>query len=148
GPFFSTVALAGSVLNECASDAQKKKYLAPICRGEARATVAMLESSPNWNLSSSTISAAGGAITGEKLFVSDAAAADFILVVARDGVHVVQAKAAGVTIHPLHGMDMTRKLSSVRFQNTPAEKLANTAGLARALDVATAALAAELVGGM
>src|SRR5262249_47581714 len=97
GPFFSTVALAGSVLNECASDAQKKKYLAPICRGEARATLAMLESSPNWNLSSLGTAAAGGSITGEKLFVTDAAAADFILVVVRDGVHVVDAKAPGLT---------------------------------------------------
>src|SRR5438132_9490012 len=43
GPFFSTVALAGAILDAVASPDHKKKYLAPICRGEARSTVAMLE---------------------------------------------------------------------------------------------------------
>src|SRR5215470_2076057 len=41
GPFFSTVVLAGSVLDACASTEQKKKYLEPICNGQARATVAL-----------------------------------------------------------------------------------------------------------
>src|ERR1700689_684294 len=49
GPFFSTVALAGSVLDAIATPEQKIKYLATICRGEARATVAILESSASWN---------------------------------------------------------------------------------------------------
>jgi alkylation response protein AidB-like acyl-CoA dehydrogenase len=148
GPYFSTVALAGALLNEAGSADQKKKYLAPICRGEARATVAVLESSPSWNTAGLKISSAGGNLTGEKFFVTDAASADFILVAAPDGVHVVQAKAPGLAIHTVTGMDMTRKLSTVRFQNTPAEKLANPAGLSRALDIAAAALAAEMVGGM
>src|SRR5246127_3708104 len=42
GPFFSTVVLAGSVLDAVGTPAQKEKYLAPICRGEVRATVALL----------------------------------------------------------------------------------------------------------
>src|SRR5208282_260135 len=33
GPLFSTVALAGAVLDTVASAEQKKKYLAPICQG-------------------------------------------------------------------------------------------------------------------
>src|SRR5262244_1082312 len=57
GPFFSTVALAGGVLNTIASHEQKKKYLAPICRGEARATVAILEAPASWNLESLQMSA-------------------------------------------------------------------------------------------
>ena len=51
GPFFSTVVLAGSVLEAVCTQAHKKKYLALICRGEARSTVAILESSASWNLS-------------------------------------------------------------------------------------------------
>ena len=43
GPFFSTVALAGSVLDAVATSAHKKQYLGPICHGEVRATVAILE---------------------------------------------------------------------------------------------------------
>ncbi len=148
GPLYSTVALAGAVLNETCNPEQKKKYLAPICRGETRATVAFLEAGASWNLAGLTVASVNGKISGEKLFVPDAASADCILVAARDGVHAVEAKAPGVTIQPLVGMDATRKPYSVSFQNTPAEKLAHPEGLARGLDIAAAALSAELVGGM
>jgi alkylation response protein AidB-like acyl-CoA dehydrogenase len=148
GPFFSSVALAGAVLDAVANPEQKKKYLAPICRGEARSTVAMLEAGASWNPADAQIAAVNGKLKGEKLFVSDAAVADSIIVVARDAVFAVDAKATGITIAPMLGMDPTRKLYSVQFQNTPAEKLGDAAGLARGLDVATAALVAEMVGGM
>ncbi len=148
GPFFSTVALAGAVLDAAATPAQKKKYLAPICRGEARSTVAMLEASASWNPADAEIAAVNGKLTGEKLFVPDAAVAESIIVVARNGVFIVDAKAAGISIAPMSGMDFTRELYSVRLNSTPAEKLGNAAGLPKALDIATAALVAEMVGGM
>jgi alkylation response protein AidB-like acyl-CoA dehydrogenase len=148
GPFFSTVVLAGSVLDAVGSSAHKKKYLAPICRGEARATVAILEGSASWNPRHVQLTAANGKLTGEKLFVSDAAVANFILVVARNGVFIVDAKAPGLKISPMSAMDLTRKLYVVEFNDTPAEELGSVANLPRAFDVASAALAAELVGGM
>ena len=148
GPLFSTVALAGAVLNEAASPEQKKWYLAPICRGEARATVAVLEAGASWNPADRKIRSINKKLTGEKFFVPDAGSADFLLVAAADGVFLVEAKAPGVTMRALKGMDATRKLYSVRFENSPAEPLAHPEGLARGLDVAAAALSAELVGGM
>jgi alkylation response protein AidB-like acyl-CoA dehydrogenase len=148
GPFFSTVVLAGSVLDAAATPAHKTKYLAPICRGEVRATVAILEASANWNLDDLQLSATHGKLTGKKFFVSDAAVADFILVVARNGVFVVDCKASGLKISPMSGMDLTRKLYVVEFSDTPAEQISANSSLARAFDIATAALAAELVGGM
>lgn len=148
GPFFSTVALAGSVLLAIASTEQKKKYLTAICRGEARATVAFLEAAASWEPADVQITAVNGKLKGEKLFVPDAAAADWIIVVARNGVYLVDTKASGVRILPMLGMDLTRKLYSVQFDNGPAEKLGETSGLSKALDVATAALTAEMVGGM
>jgi alkylation response protein AidB-like acyl-CoA dehydrogenase len=148
GPFFSTVVLAGSLLDAVAAPAHKKQYLAPICRGEARATVAFLEASANWNPRDVQLTAVNGKLTGEKLFVSDAAIADFLIVVARDGVFVVDSKARGLIITPMSGMDLTRKLYVVEFSDTPAEKVGSNSNLARAFDVATAALASELVGGM
>jgi len=148
GPFFSTVVLAGSVLHAVATPAHKKQYLAPICRGEVRATVALVEDSANWDLKSIEMNATSGKLTGEKFFVPDAAIADFLIVVARDGVFVVNSKARGLKISPMHGMDLTRKLYVVEFSDTPAEKIAVNSGLSRAFDIATAALAAELVGGM
>ena len=148
GPFFSTVVLAGSVLDAVASPAHKKQYLAPICRGEVRSTVAIVEDSGNWDLRSLEMTSSNGKLTGEKFFVSDAAIADFLIVVARDGVFVVDSKARGLRITPLQGMDLTRKLYVVEFSDTPAEKLTSTSDLSRPFNIATAALAAELVGGM
>src|SRR5208282_1045170 len=148
GPFFSTVVLAGSVLNAVATAAHKKQYLAPICRGEVRATVAILEAGASWDLRDTRLSAANGKLTGEKFFVPDAAIADFLIVVARNGLFVVNSKARGLKISPMSGMDLTRKLYVVEFSDTPAEQLAASFDLSRAFDVATAALAAELVGGM
>jgi alkylation response protein AidB-like acyl-CoA dehydrogenase len=148
GPFFSTVVLAGSVLESVSTPANKKKYLAPICQGEARATVAILEASASWNPRSVQLSAANGKLTGDKLFVPDAAIADFLVVVARNGVFVADSKARGVKITPMSAMDLTRKLYAVEFSNTPVEEIGAAKDLPRAFDVATAALAAELVGGM
>jgi alkylation response protein AidB-like acyl-CoA dehydrogenase len=148
GPFFSTVALAGVALNAMAAPDQKKKYLAPICGGEARSTIAMLEDTVSWDVEDVRMTSANGELTGEKLFVTDARVADFIIVVARDGVFVVDGKARGIGVEPMGTMDPTRKLYSVRFNRTPAEKLGNAAGLTWALDIAATALVAEMVGGM
>jgi alkylation response protein AidB-like acyl-CoA dehydrogenase len=149
GPFFSTVALAGAVLDACGSAEQKEKYLAPICRGEARSTVAnFVDAGPVPNSTDNRITVPGGKLTGQKLFVPDAAVADSILVITTSGVFVAESKAPGVTIKPMNGMDLTRKLYSVQFENVAAEKLANATGWAQALDIATAALVAEMVGGM
>jgi len=148
GPFFSTVPLAGAVINAVASPEQKKKYLEPICEGKARSTVAFLEAGASWNVADLKISATGSKLTGEKLFVTDAAVANFILVVAKDGIYALDAKAAGMTITPMAGMDMTRKIYAIKFKDTPAEKIGATTNLSKALDIATAALVGEMVGGM
>ena len=148
GPFFSTVALAGSVLDSVATPAHKNQYLAPICRGDVRATVALAEAKASWDLKDVQLSATDGKLTGEKFFVTDAAIADFIIVAARNGVFVVEPKARGLKISPMSGMDLTRKVNMVEFNNTPAEKIGSSADLSKAFDIAAVALAAELVGGM
>lgn len=148
GPFFSTVVQAGSVIDAVSSAEHKKKFLAPICAGDARSTVAVLEASASWDPADVKLAAANGKLSGDKLFVTDAAVANFIVVVARNGVFVVEAKATGMRITPMSGMDLTRKLYAVHFDNTPAEKIGETGALPKAFDIATAALVAEMVGGM
>jgi alkylation response protein AidB-like acyl-CoA dehydrogenase len=150
GPFFSTVALAGTALNALGSAAQKKKYLSRICEGQAKATLAFLEHSASWDPADVQLTASAGKLSGTKLFVTDAAVADFIIVAARNGVFIVESKAAGLRIEPMKGLDLARKIYSVTFAGTPAEQLGNAglADLAKPLAIATAALAAELVGGM
>jgi alkylation response protein AidB-like acyl-CoA dehydrogenase len=148
GPLFSTVALAGAVIDLVASTEQKEKYLASICSGQTRATVAMLEANASWDLGALRILATNERLSGEKLFVPDAKVADLIVVVARDGVFMADSKAPGISIFPMKGMDLTRKMYSVRFSNTPVERLGSVQSLAGALDVAATALVAEMVGGM
>lgn len=148
GPFFSTVVLGGSMIDAVATAQQKEKYLGAICRGEARATAAILEAAANWDLEQMQMAAVDGRLSGEKLFVLDATVADWILVVARNGVFVVDKNARGVTISPMLSMDLTRKVYAVQFSNAPAERLGDLPGLKRAIDIATASLVAEMVGGM
>jgi alkylation response protein AidB-like acyl-CoA dehydrogenase len=148
GPLFSTVSLAGAAIDAVASAEHKKKYLEPICTGAARATLAFLETAASWDVNALAMTGSGGKLTGEKLFVTDAAVAKFIVVAAKNGVYVVDAKAPGLKIEPMKGIDMTRKIYALTFRDTPAEKIGDVAALPKALNVATAALAAELVGGM
>jgi alkylation response protein AidB-like acyl-CoA dehydrogenase len=148
GPLFSTVALAGAVIDACGSAEQKQRLLTPICRGEARATLAFLEAGASWDAAALTMRGASGRLAGEKLFVTDAAAATFIVVVARDGVYVVDSDSAGVNVVPMAGLDHSRPISLVSFVHTTAEPLANPDRLSRGLAVATTALVAEMVGGM
>ena len=148
GPFFSTVVLAGSVLDACGNAEQKKKYLEPICQGKARATVAMvLDNSAKPDPEDGRVTLANGKVTGRKLFVPDAAVADFIVIVTSSGAFVADRKAPGIKISSMNAMDETRKLYVVEFNNTPAEKLAGS-GWMHAMHLATAALVAEMVGGM
>jgi alkylation response protein AidB-like acyl-CoA dehydrogenase len=148
GPLFSTVALAGAVIDACGSPEQKRELLPPICRGEACATLALVESGASWDPAAVRMTATNARLSGDKLFVPDAAAATVILVVARDGVYVAKTDSPGVNIQQMSGMDLTRKLYAVTFTDVTAEKLAHPAGLARGLHIAATALAAELVGGM
>lgn len=148
GPFWSTVALAGAVIEAVATETQKARYLTPICRGEARSTFAFLETWAAWDLAAVKLAAANGKLTGEKLFVLDADVADFILVAAQTGVFLVEAQAPGLCITTMPALDLTRNFYTVRFKDTPAEKLGDGANLTRAFDIATAALVAEMVGGM
>jgi alkylation response protein AidB-like acyl-CoA dehydrogenase len=148
GPFFSTVVLSGGVIDAVASPEQKEKYLAPICHGDARSTVATLEAAASWDLDDIQMTAVNGKLTGEKLFVADAAVADWLLVLARNGIFLVDPKSPTVTISPMSTMDLTRKVYGVRFDATPAEKLGDLAAATTAIDIATTALVGEMVGGM
>jgi len=159
GPFFSTVLLAGSALDAAGSKAQKEKYLSAICRGEAKATLAMLEDSASWSPDAVKLSLANGTLTGRKLFVTDAEVADFIVCVVRASSElalvVVPAGANGLKITAMPAMDGTRKLYAVDFDSVAVGRddiLATgdraRTSLDRALDIATVGLAAEMTGGM
>jgi alkylation response protein AidB-like acyl-CoA dehydrogenase len=163
GAFLSTVALAGSLIEKACSPEYRAQRLQAICAGRSKATVALLEETGNWNPDAVTMAATpvddGFKLNGKKLFVSDASVADCIITVARAGsdlvIAFVDASAPGVTVKPMPGIDVTRLLSAVEFKDVfvNAEDVLTDTAKARtaldyALDVATLALSAEMVGGM
>ena len=163
GAFLSTVALAGSLIEKACSTDYRITRLQAICEGQAKATVALLEQSASWNPDAVTMTATpvegGYKLDGEKLFVSDASAADCIVTVVRAGPGLVLAfvdsNTPGLTIKPMPGMDVTRQLSAVEFndvmvntEDVMADSARARAALDYALNVATLALSAEMVGGM
>jgi len=163
GAFLSTVALAGSLVARTGNLSQRNQYLKTICEGEAKATVALLEAAGDWNPDAVQLQASetatGLTLNGTKLFVADAGAVDSIVTVARLGsdlaLAVVAADTPGLTIKPMPAIDATRHLYAVAYNNVEvaaAQVLARgeaaRAAIEQALDVATVALAAEMVGGM
>jgi alkylation response protein AidB-like acyl-CoA dehydrogenase len=166
GPFFATMGLAVPVLIEAGTDAQKKEALTAIAQGSARATLAMTEQSGRWDPDSVMLAAKqtgdGWQLDGVKQFVPDAEVADYTVVVARtrgegeDGItlFLIKGKPKGMTVTPLKAMDMTRRWTEVRFDKVQldASSVMGSAHsgwprLKRALEWATAALCAEMIGG-
>jgi alkylation response protein AidB-like acyl-CoA dehydrogenase len=161
GPFFNTVVMAGSLIQNAGSEAQKQKYLGPIARGEAVATVAFLEESgsaaPQEVRLQARNTGSSYVLDGTKLLVPSAAVADLIVVVAKlDGdvaLFVVPSKAPGMTIQPMSTIDLTRKSYEIAFKGVAAPDLLARGGAAlqaldRARGIATTGLVAEMTGGM
>jgi alkylation response protein AidB-like acyl-CoA dehydrogenase len=167
GPFFSTMGLAVPAIIEAGTEAQKKEVLSAIAGGSARATMAFTEPSGRWDAGSIALTAkpasGGWQLDGVKLFVPDAGTADYMVVVARtraegeDGItlFLVKGRPKGMTVKPLETMDMTRRWSEVRFEGVQlgGDEVMGAPDkawprLKRALDWATAALCAEMVGGV
>jgi alkylation response protein AidB-like acyl-CoA dehydrogenase len=160
GPFLATVALAAPLLVKAGSSEQKPRWLPAIVEGKCRASVAYLEPDGGYELDSisTTASAVGGKYTlsGTKMFALDAQVADFIIAAAKEegklGLFLVEKGAGGLVVETLEGMDLSRRLTRITLENTPAEKIdaCNDARrvLEQALDCASFALSAEGVGGM
>ena len=167
GPFFSTMGLALPVLLEAGTEAQKKEALGAIAQGSARATLAFTEPAGRWDAESiglkATQSGGGWRLDGVKTFVPDAHTADYIAVVARSRgegeegltLFLVKGRPKGMAVKPLETMDMTRRWCEVRYDGVQldADSVMGAPdkawpALKRALEWATAALCAEMVGGV
>jgi alkylation response protein AidB-like acyl-CoA dehydrogenase len=166
GPFFATMGLAVPALIEAGTEAQKKEALGAIAEGKARATLAFTEPSGRWDAGGVTVAAkpvgGGWKLDGVKLFVPDAESADYTVVAARtrgegeEGISLflIKGRPKGMTVTSLKTLDMTRRWNEVRFDGVElgADALMGAADkgwppLKRALEWATAALCAEMVGG-
>jgi alkylation response protein AidB-like acyl-CoA dehydrogenase len=160
GPYLASAVLAATALLAGADEGAKKAYLPGIASGEVIGTVAFTEEDGSWDPDAISMAAAGGGaggwrLDGRKSFVLDGHTAGLILVVARAGeglsLFAVAADAPGLARTALPTLDQTRKLARLDFDAVPAV-LVGAAGdggpvLARLLDVAAIAQAAEQLGG-
>jgi alkylation response protein AidB-like acyl-CoA dehydrogenase len=158
-PFLSSAVLAANALLACGDGLAQKEYLPGIASGERIATLAWAEPRAGWDAARVELSArragAGWQLDGVKTPVTDGARADLILVAARSdsGVSLlaVEGGAKGVARSPIPPLDLTRRLARLEFSAAPARLIGAEGGalpgLERALDLAAAALASEMVGG-
>jgi alkylation response protein AidB-like acyl-CoA dehydrogenase len=162
GPFLSTL-WAAALINLAGAEGQRKQYLEPIAAGDMKATVALLEDGADWNPEAVGLRAEKAGkefrLRGRKEFVTDAEIADLIICVARGNEGLVLAPvekgAKGMKISATPGVDATRKLYSVEFEDVVAPEADALAFNTRTLDAvesatatAVVALSAEMVGGM
>src|SRR5215831_1578037 len=127
GPFLSTL-WAAALIDRAGGEGQRKQYLEPIAAGDMKATVALLEGDADWNPESVQLRAEKEGkefrLRGRKEFVTDAEVADLIICVARgnDGLVLapVEKGAKGMKIAATPGVDATRKLYSVEFDDVVA----------------------------
>ncbi len=162
GPFLSTL-WAAALVDRAGSEGQRKQYLEPIAAGDMKATVALLEEDADWNPAAVRMRAEKEGkeyrLRGRKEFVTDAEVADVIICVARgdDGLLLlpIERGAKGLKVAATPGVDATRKLYSVEFDdvvvpeaNALAFNTRTQEAVEAATNVAIIALCAEMLGGM
>lgn len=165
-PYVSSVVLAGYLLAEAGTDAQREAWLHPMIAGDSTLAVAYAERASRYDVQRVATTAkktsSGWELTGEKIFVLDGHAAAAFVVSARtrdaegdaDGVSlfVVDAKTDGVKVQPITTMD-GRRAAMLRFAGAKlgadallGEEAGATPLLERMIDRGAAAACAEGVG--
>jgi alkylation response protein AidB-like acyl-CoA dehydrogenase len=143
-PWWSTVGLAWPLLDE--------ELRAGISAGERSATLAWTEPGGPATIAaaasdSATSAGPAGALTGTKVCVPDLTSVTDVVVVAADGLYVVDLVANRGVVTPRSTMDRTRRLGELRLDGTPARRLdAGPDALPIARRQAMALLACESVG--
>ena len=160
GPYLASAVLAATALLSGSDESARRELLPGIASGQSVATLAFTEDDGSWEpeairLAARSGSGTGWVLDGHKSFVLDGHAADLILVVAATGsglsLFAVDPGSAGLDRRVLPTLDQTRKLARLEFHSV-AGRLIGAPGeaaavLARTLDVAAIALAAEQLGG-
>jgi alkylation response protein AidB-like acyl-CoA dehydrogenase len=153
GPILSSM-LAAIALETAATEEQKERWLAPLATGEQRGTLALWDAGAGWGPDDVRLqpetTGGGYSLSGEKLFVLDAARADFFIVGAADDRRfIVERDADGLSIVPTETIDATRKQYALRLDGVKVAADAAFGGpdaMASARLRAYTALAAELTG--
>jgi len=121
-PYIASVVLAGGLLSELGTDAQREAFLAPMTEGRTSLAFAYAEKQSRYELADCRTKAeksgSGWRISGEKVWVLNGHAADQVVVVARTAgdaqdeaglsLFVVDGEAPGLTRVRVPGMDGQR----------------------------------------
>jgi alkylation response protein AidB-like acyl-CoA dehydrogenase len=153
-PFFSSAVLAATTLLASGDEEAKRRHLPGIADGSTIATLAFPRPGAGLGVRAER-EEDGWRLTGTAPLVTDAHVARLLLVTADTGegraVFAVDADAAGVTVTSRPTLDQTRKLADIELAGVAASPVGEPADgerlLARVLDLAAVALAAEQVGG-
>lgn len=149
-PYLSTVVLGATAILNAGTEEQKRTILPGIAEGTTRTALALGESV------SATKRKGTWALDGTTTHVVDGCTATLLIVAARTGasgvsLFLVDPAAEGVRCTPLETFDRTRKQAAVEFAGAPAillgEEGTGAAAIERTIDVASAMLASEIVGG-
>lgn len=153
-PYFSTVGLAATLLQEAGTATAQAEWLPRIAEGAARISVPL--PARDWHQSAQSLSADFGAtgwtLTGQVSQVVDDPAADAVLIpapLAAGGIGWFMVRA--VAARSIAGWDGTRRLAQLDLQQVAATRVDDPArcaeGTQRALALARLYLAAEALGG-
>jgi len=144
-PFVGTAVMAPLALMMAGTSAQQKRWLPKLASGEARASVAVTEYAGGAR-ENAGVAASCGALSGKALFAIDFAGADIFIVADRDRrLHLVEAKAKGLTTRALPTIDRTRACGELVFDGVAAEPLEEV-DIARICDAGRVMLAADTLG--
>jgi len=151
GPFLGAT-MAAVALVASGDAAAQATWLPAIAAGERLVTFALGEGLGEWDAARLDARVEGGKLSGEKPLVPHGEVADAIVVAACDadgpGLWIVERDAPGVTRTVLQAFDMTRPVTSLAFERTPATKLASgRAAIDRARDAGLVLVAADAFGG-
>jgi len=170
--WLSSVVLAGQLLDESGSQAQRQRWLPALAAGKARMALACSEADARYDLSRVATLArregAGWVLDGTKTLVLEAGSADVFLVVARTAgdadddsdddsglsLFLVEAGASGLSLKEFSTLDGRRAAHlTLRGVRVAADALVGEAGAAlplveAATDRASAMLCAEAVGAL
>ena len=167
GPFFSTVVLGGFTVQDAGTDEQKRDILTRICSGQLLMTLALTEASATyepWGIeTTATREGDSFKLSGQKLFVPDAHAADILLVAAQTSqsddpaqgitLFMVPANSQGLTVNQLSTISSDRQCE-IAFEDVtvPAQAVLGEVDggwpiIQRALHRATAGKCVEMLGG-
>lgn len=148
---FLTHALATQALILGGSDAQKKRWLPLLASGEKIASVALVEEDGAWLPGQWTLEPGNAlALDGMKQYVPQARDCDVLLVGLKGGrLGIVDLRNNGsVRFKPMEGVDLTRRMDVITFENTPVDMLPENDRLAdRFVDAGLVLIAADSFGG-